>query len=186
MKATIINGCNGNPLEREALAAVAGFFKSNDDVQVTDLNALTLSPCLGCDTCQLKRPGACVMNDGANELLRLFLRSDFAVIVAPIRFGCFTAAAKNFLDRTEPFVLPCQGRIRHHDMMKNRYAHYPKVLYIGVEEVTVKGDSAKVFAQSVLNCNLSFACKSAAAEVVTSSDDIAGHAVSLASLREVK
>lgn len=167
MKTVILNGCGINAVEREALAVVT--LTLGDSITLTaNLNELNLSGCLGCDVCQLKQPGACIKNDSINDLLRSFLQSDAAVFIAPIRFGCYTAPAKTFLDRTEPLVLPRQGIYNGRSVMKSRYSRYPRLLYIGIDIHAEGGESAAVFTQSVLGCSLSYCCRPASALVIGS------------------
>lgn len=191
MKAVILNGCGEGALEREALSVVNRSL-ADSITHAINLNELNLSCCLGCDVCQLKKPGACIKNDETNNLLRSFLQSDAAVFIAPIRFGCYTASVKTFLDRTEPLVLPQQGLYKGRSVMKSRYAHYPKLLYIGIDVHAEGDEGASIFTQSVLGCNLSYCCRSVAALVIggdtelSSGDGMLRLAACLENLKEVR
>lgn len=57
-----------------------------------------IKPCLACDSCYSKE-GACVFNDGFNELAPLLEYSDMIVIATPMYWFTFPAQIKAGLDK---------------------------------------------------------------------------------------
>ncbi len=135
-KITVINGCEKyNTIETTAIEALQLNLKlANSTYDWNDLKDKKLHMCRACDVCLTVKPGLCVIQDGVNEILKQYINSDIAIIIAPIAFGCGNSLIKNFLDRTEPLFLPYQIIQNHHSVMKKRYKQYPRLIFIGIAE----------------------------------------------------
>jgi len=80
--------------------------------------------CLGCFACWEKTPGICAIKDDMEELIELFLESDYVGLATPVYGMLMTAVLKNFTDRLLPLAMPHiersenggfyhEGRVRH-------------------------------------------------------------------------
>lgn len=103
----------------------------------TEVRALgrSLSPCMGCFGCWVKKPGECVIQDEMAALDRRYMNSDAVVFLSPVVFGQFSANIKNAIDRTLPNMLPFfhrrpDGSTTH----PPRYEAYPSLAFIGCGE----------------------------------------------------
>jgi len=105
------------------------------EVQTIVLNSDEIKPCIGCFGCWVRTPGLCVItNDCANEISRVFMRSDAVVLLTRITYGGFTSDLKAFLDRSIPNILPYFEMYRgkmHHRM---RYDRFPWWIAVGYGE----------------------------------------------------
>ncbi len=135
-KITVINGCEKfNSIEKTVMEALQSNLNLvNAAYDWNDLKDKELRICRACDVCQTKTPGLCAIQDGVNEVLRQYINSDVAIIIAPIAFGCGNSLIKNFLDRTEPLFLPYQILHKHQTVMKKRYKQYPHLIFIGIAD----------------------------------------------------
>jgi multimeric flavodoxin WrbA len=85
-----------------------------------------IAQCRGCFECWVKTPGRCTTRDGAEEVLRVLLAADVAVLASPVEMGFVTAVLKRAQERFLPMLHPYfrldGGEVRH----RLRYDHYPR------------------------------------------------------------
>jgi multimeric flavodoxin WrbA len=92
----------------------------------------TLSSCMGCFGCWIKKPGECVIQDEMANINRQYVNSDAVVFISPIIYGQFSAPIKNALDRTLPRLLPFFYRRKDGSTMHpQRYGKIPVQIVIG-------------------------------------------------------
>ena len=158
MKILLINGCNrkdtfGQQVVQKFCDRITA---KGDSYVLSTLSALSLKPCVNCDSCQTKKPGLCAINDGLNELLSEYLASDLAIIVTPISFGSCNALTKTFLDRTQPLYMPYQKLSAN--VMAPRYDKYPNITFAGLAD-HISGQDIDTFKNTLLNCTLTMQSK---------------------------
>ncbi len=169
MKLIIINGCaNDNPLQNKVLN-----YLNENGLKKEDnwINLKSSNYCTGCDYCQEVNPGFCAIDDGHNEILRQYIRSDKVAIITPVQFGCCNLITKNFIDRTQPLFLPFQVSKDGKSVMKGRYNKYPDLVFIGIcddEDI----DVSETFEKFIKTCNLSAASNKVDIKIVLNSTDI--------------
>lgn len=152
MKILLINGSlkehTGGQLATQELSNM--LIKKGHFCTISTLNALSLKPCISCDSCQMKKPGICVIKDDLNGLLKQYMSSDLVIIITPITFGTCNTLTKTFLDRTQPLYMPYQKLSSN--LMAPRYTKYPNVHFIGLtSEHTLGIDNFKT---TFSNCTL--------------------------------
>jgi hypothetical protein len=90
-----------------ALAALrAALADRGYDVEVVDCRTADVIPCTGCSSCGLRTPGACVVKDDMQGVLRKLVASDVLVLATPVRFGSYCAELKKVVDRFQPLMVP--------------------------------------------------------------------------------
>ncbi len=92
-------GGNTEILVREALEAVKGAGSETVFIHVADLD---ISPCDACGTCL--ETGACVIDDGMQEVYREMEEADGIIFGTPVYFMNVSAQAKAVMDRTYAFL----------------------------------------------------------------------------------
>ena len=133
MKALVLDGSReGDSLTPVAVlgmtAALAGRIEVVERVKLRDL---AIVPCAGCFGCWTRTPGECVIEDGASDVLRSYVRSDVVVYATPVTFGGYSSELKKMLDRFIPILDPrftAVGGEVHHLL---RYRRYPKTIGLG-------------------------------------------------------
>lgn len=155
MKITLINGYyKNNTLYNESVENICEYLnKKKVTYHMNDLNKINLKSCRGCDFCQSKKPGLCVIDDGINDILKEYLNSDIAIIITTIQFGTCNSTMKKFIDRTEPLFLPYQTSKEGKTIMKNRYDKYPDIIIFGIGDNN-DNDSIEAFKNTFMSCNL--------------------------------
>lgn len=152
MKILLINGSQkGHTMGQQATQKLNHRLTQKGHLcTVSTLSALSLKPCMSCDTCQMKKPGLCVIEDGLNDLLRQYMASDLVIVITPITFGTCNALTKTFLDRTQPLYMPYQKLTAN--LMAPRYTKYPDIHFIGLADEDSLGTDH--FKLALLNCTL--------------------------------
>ncbi len=101
-------------------------------LEVVDVAAMTLKPCIGCFGCWVKTPGICIYtSDGGHKFLQKIFDADFLVILARITWGTYSAPIKEYCDRMLPLLHPYFRKLNgemHHQL---RYGHMPVLLAVG-------------------------------------------------------
>ncbi len=108
--------------------------KAGDAYSFYELGDEDLRFCIGCFTCWVKTPGLCVFKDLGRELNREFMDSDVAVILSPVKYGCYSRTIKRVWDRTIPVVLPFFVKIDGEMHHAPRYSRYPRLVIVGYGE----------------------------------------------------
>lgn len=87
------------------------------------LKNLNVKRCTGCGACGVKTPGRCVIKDDMTEILRAIAKSDWIIMLTPLRFGGYSSQLKKVFDRFMTLGLPTytviDGRLYH----VSRYGH---------------------------------------------------------------
>jgi|SRR5690554_386572 len=109
MRVTVFNG---SPRGRESNSHrivepfLAGAREGGAEVAEFFLIEKRIAYCRGCFSCWGKTPGVCVIKDDMEELIDLFLNSDYAGMVTPVYGMLMTALLKNFNERLLPIATP--------------------------------------------------------------------------------
>jgi multimeric flavodoxin WrbA len=69
------------------------------EVETLFLQALKISPCRGCDTCQKRGSKGCAIEDDMQRIYPKLIRSDAWVIASPVYWFNMSAQTKMFMDR---------------------------------------------------------------------------------------
>lgn len=134
MKVVFFNGSprgrqsNTHRIAAEILAGAQAAGAITEEVFLVEKH---VEHCRGCFSCWHKTPGQCVIKDDVNQLIDLFLESDFAGMGTPIYGMYMTGLLKNFLDRFLPMATPhiqkaADGTFYHN----GRVAKYPKQFFV--------------------------------------------------------
>jgi hypothetical protein len=99
-----------------------------------ELGALTVhhldderfAPCLGCFECWTTHPGTCRAKDGANPLMRDVITADEVIWLVRPRFGCWSAEAKQALDKLIGLISPFFSTVHGETHHRPRYPRYPR------------------------------------------------------------
>ena len=67
-------------------------------VEILDLGASSIQPCLGCDHCR-REPGICVQKDGMDKVREAIDRADMVVFSGPLYYYGLPAQMKIVIDR---------------------------------------------------------------------------------------
>ncbi len=110
--------------------------------QVMRLWEMSIAPCLGCFGCWTKTPGMCVIDDDARGVTQEMIRSGVVVFLTPVVFGGYSPELKRALDRSIVLISPLFERIHGEIHHKKRYAEYPRLLGIGVQQGINKEEAA--------------------------------------------
>ena len=78
------------------------------EVETVFLQALDISPCRGCDTCQKDSSKGCAIKDDMQEIYPKLIRADAWVIASPVYWFTMSAQTKIFMDRC--YALPAYAR----------------------------------------------------------------------------
>jgi hypothetical protein len=123
------------------LVRLADAFGENDSVDLFHLNTMDLQYCRGCWDCWWKTPGRCATNDGAEQIFRSVINSDFFMFASPLMAGFTSSALKKITDRLivllHPYIKIINGENHH----RKRYDRYPDFgLILEKEEDTDRED----------------------------------------------
>ena len=106
-------------------------------VEVVDCRTADVIPCTGCGSCGMRTPGACVVKDDMQGILRALVASDLLVLATPVRFGSYCAQLKKVVDRFQPLMVPIYT-VRDDEMhFQSRY-DLPALLGVGLVRVDVE------------------------------------------------
>lgn len=94
-------------------------------------DTMNVKPCMGCGSCGGKTFGRCVQRDDMEALLQSMVGGGGYVIVSPIRFGSFSAAAKQVQDRTCVLGDP-HYRVRQGELVKGSRGDSRPFFAVGV------------------------------------------------------
>ena len=118
-------------LELESLVD-AFLEKKGFEVKKTVVDGKTVTFCMGCFGCWIKKPGECVIDDGMTGINRDFINSDAVFYLSPVVFGQFSPNMKNAVDRWIPNILPFfKSRPDGSTTHPPRYDLYPSIVIIG-------------------------------------------------------
>ena len=78
------------------------------EVETVFLQALKISPCRGCDTCQKDDSKGCAIKDDMQEIYPKLIRADAWVIASPVYWFTMSAQTKMFMDRC--YALPAYAK----------------------------------------------------------------------------
>lgn len=102
MKVLIING---SPVKNGATAAFASLIAQASPVQhqvrIICIDDYEIGFCRGCRACYTT--AACVLEDGAAQILQQFEQADSIVVVAPSYWADIPGQLKAFIDRCTPY-----------------------------------------------------------------------------------
>lgn len=117
-----------------------GFLQSNGHrVTTYDIQKEDMHYCVGCFCCWLKTPGECVFNDISGDINKVYIGSDIAIFVSPVKYGCYTPAIRRTLDRVLPNILPFFKKINGEVHHAPRYKKYPRFVTVGYgEDITAE------------------------------------------------
>ena len=136
MKAVVLDGSHG---EDAGLAGILGMLVESlkalgHDVDVLDLDGMSVADCRGCFGCWVKTPGVCVIDDDGLEVLKAVSQCDILVFLSPVTFGGYSSVLKKGIDRLIGNVLPyfvkVGGEIHH----PPRYEHRLRLAVVGVQD----------------------------------------------------
>lgn len=153
MKVTVISDQSDHtPLGAAAKAAMTEMLQSSGhQFSLYDLCQDDLHHCIGCFHCWVKDPGRCVFDDTGRKLNQSYMESDVAIILSPVRFGCYSMIIRRFFDRSLPVILPffkeIDGTVHH----APRYEHYPELIVVGYGE-NLTGSEKETF-NALANAN---------------------------------
>ena len=128
MKITILNGDMNvnNASFTNVLHKLVEELAKVHNVEIFDLNKLTLHSCQGCWTCWVKTPGICSIKDDAPRIFEAVINADIFIFASPLMAGFTSSILKIITDRLivllHPYIQLRQGESHHN----KRYKHYPK------------------------------------------------------------
>ena len=88
--------------------------------------------CQGCFGCWTKHPAECFMKDKLRQACRIIGQADEVVIVTKNRYGEYSPAVKNVLDRSIGSSTPFstyRGRQMHHTLRYGRHDLWKVIVY---------------------------------------------------------
>lgn len=98
-------GKSGNT-EQLLQSFLRGARSAGADVEVVYLKEKKIKHCIGCVSCWLKTPGICVHQDDMAELLEKSRQADVIVMATPLYKDTVSGLMKDFMDRSNPLLLP--------------------------------------------------------------------------------
>ena len=134
MKITVFNGSprgresNSHKIVQPLLEGAESAGAQTEEIFLIEKN---IAYCRGCFACWGKTPGKCVIDDDMEQLLDVFLESDYAGMATPVYGMYMTALLKNFTDRILPLATPYihkneDGSFYH----KGRVKKFPQQFFI--------------------------------------------------------
>lgn len=109
MNVLAINASTPGDLENTSMLLTAfldGMREAGADVELFDLNELTINPCRGDLNCQIVNPGGCILTDDMARLIHAYSSTDVLVLASPVCWEGLTGPMKIFLDRLAPVKEP--------------------------------------------------------------------------------
>ena len=115
--------------------------KKDHSVDYYPIDKMELQYCSGCWSCWWKTPGECSQKDGAEQIFRSYINSDFIIFASPLMVGFISSALKKIVDRLivllHPYIQMKFGESHHN----KRYDRYPEFgLILQKEEDTDEED----------------------------------------------
>jgi hypothetical protein len=141
--------------------------KSGATVQTYALKEIQMGTCSGCFGCWLKTPGLCLEPDAGRDMAQAVVQSDITILFTPVTFGGYSSEIKKIQDRWLPLVLPYFGQYYGEIHHPPRYAHYPRLIGIGIQRQP-NPDEAHLFKVLLGRNAINFHAPTHAAEVVLS------------------
>jgi multimeric flavodoxin WrbA len=86
-----------------ALEAARAAKKVGASVELIDLSALKINPCLACQSCRVNGPGKCVQNDEMKKLYPRLQETEAIILAHPVYWFTINAQTKLFIDRWYAF-----------------------------------------------------------------------------------
>ncbi len=127
MKVTVLDGCfQGDNSEYEKqLAGILDELQTHHNAVNYSIKDMNLKFCTGCWSCWWKTPGECSIKDGADEIFKSVIHSDFLLLSSPMIAGFVSSELKKIMDRLivllHPYIQMINGESHHH----KRYDSYP-------------------------------------------------------------
>ncbi|MFH0733527.1 MAG: NAD(P)H-dependent oxidoreductase [bacterium] len=173
-KIVILNGAGINDSYLDApfsllLEAVKQDY-ADSEVIIHNLRDYKLAHCTGCFGCFIKTPGKCSSSDEGKEIIKSVIQSDVTILFTPVTFGGYSSILKIIIERFIVLILPFfkkYGDEIHHEP---RYAKYPRLISIGVQQ-QYKSTEAGIFKTLAGRNAINFNASSYAAEVINAQDN---------------
>lgn len=86
--------------------ALKKLLKNKEDYSYFKLTNMNIKRCKGCGACGDKTPGKCVLKDDMELVLRDIAKSDWIIMLTPLRFGGYSSQLKLAVDRFMVLGLP--------------------------------------------------------------------------------
>lgn len=109
MNVLAINASPSGDLENTSMILTAfldGMREAGADVELFDMNEMTINPCRGDLSCQIANPGICIQTDDMGGLIERYSATDVLVLASPVWWEGLTGPMKIFLDRLSPVKEP--------------------------------------------------------------------------------
>lgn len=101
-------------------------------VTTVALRECAVAGCIGKFCCWVEKPGECIIDDFGHELPKLAVQSDLVLGITPVTFGGYSSELKKAMDRLVPAISPFFNRMNGETHHRQRYAHYPRLLMVGL------------------------------------------------------
>ena len=91
---------NGSPRKGNTLSAIQAFaegVKANNEIEIINVDDLSMGPCRGCDACQCMN--GCVADDDTNAVIDKLVEADMIVFGTPVYWWGMTAQLKTVIDK---------------------------------------------------------------------------------------
>lgn len=135
MNVAILDGTNG--IHRASQVLVESVNETGVSYTHLKLESLNLKPCIGCNGCNYKTPGECILKDDTSQLMRAYVNAGNVIILTPVSFGGYAATTKKAIDKLSLTALPSfvkhKGRIQHpHRYPVKKGTTHPSIITIAV------------------------------------------------------
>ena len=108
-------------------------------ISYINTNEKQISGCIGCNTCWLRTPGVCAINDDYEQILIRMLQADRVILITETKLGFISYKMKNVVDRILPLATM---NLRFKDGQMRHYPRYKKKLEMAL---VYKGQADNVF-----------------------------------------
>ncbi|MCM1102867.1 MAG: NAD(P)H-dependent oxidoreductase [Clostridium sp.] len=95
------------------------------------------APCQGCFGCWTKHPAECFMKDRLRQTARVVGQADEFVIITENRYGTYSPAVKNVLDRSIGISTPLstyRGKQMHHTLRYGKHGLFKVIVHGDITE----------------------------------------------------
>lgn len=86
---------------------------------------MKIAPCIGCNSCWLKTPGICALQDDYEQILKAYLQYDTTIFISGTSLGFISYKTKNVIDRMLPlatmYTHVVDGQMRHIPRYEKKY-----------------------------------------------------------------